>query len=230
MFFVIRTTWAQNWKFESEEEIEMKELAKLKVVNKSFAFSLQYGYFDLLNNSVISNSESFLQVDDHHGMFNFIFEYYAYENLAFQFKPGFLIIPKEQNINSISFNENGIEASGSGKGGIIFPVTFGAKKTFLNRLVRPYISASAGIVHINIGSGEMSGSILNPETKKDMYKEFSFLWNVGTGIQWRLGKVVRFDLGVNYYGTPNFKENIADIQSFSGMQFFGGMNFILNPK
>ena len=144
---------------------------------------------------------------------------------------GLNIIPKTQTINSITFTPvSGIHANGSGKGGAILPVTFGVKKTFLDGLARPYVSLSSGFTFIKIGTGTGTGSINGIEKNIDYQSQLTFCYQLGTGIQLRVSKVVRFDFGVNYNGSPKFSSSIGGIDSYQGLCVFGGMNFILNPK
>lgn len=222
---------AQNWQYKSQAEIEKEELEKLKVIKKSIAFSLQYGHFELLPQALSKDVPDYVNIDDYHGQFNLVVEYYAYEQIAAQVSIGLIVIPKQQSIDSISFIPGtGLQGKGSGKGGAILPITFGVKKTFLKGLARPYVSLLSGFNYIKIGTGTGTGNINGVEKNIDYQSKFTFCYQLGSGIQCRTGKVVRFDFGVNFYGSPRFSSSIGGINSYQGFYVFGGMNFILNPR
>lgn len=229
-FFNSQVT-AQGTHFKTRAEIEKEELDKMRILKNTFAFSLHYGHFELFPFSKTNVSETNLKIDDYHKQFNVLVEYYPFEKIATLISIGLLVIPKTKEINSITSGENGIQISGSGKGGAILPVTLGMKKTFLNGLARPYISLLSGFTFIKIGTGTGTGSINGIEKNIDYQSKLTFCYQLGSGIQLRTGRVVRFDFGVNYYGSPKFSSPIGGINSFQGLYFFGGMNFILNfPK
>jgi hypothetical protein len=223
--------FSQEFHFKTKEEIEKERLDKLKILKNSLAFSLHYGHFSLFPFAKTNdNTNNAVKIGDYHKLFTLLVEYYPYEHVAAQLTIGLNAIPKEKGINSISSGPNGIQVNGSGKGGAILPVTLGVKKTFLKGLTRPYISATSGFTFIKVGSGTGTGTINGIDKDIDIQSEFKFCWQLGTGVQLRAGKVVRFDFGVNYYGTPNISPSIGGINSYSGWNIFGGMNFILNPK
>lgn len=218
----------------TQAEIEKEDMEKLKILKHSVAFSLHYGHFELFPFAKASDNTSNIDISDYHSMFNMVVEYYPYEKVAAQLSIGLTSIPKTQTIDSITFTPGhglgGIKAKGSGKGGAILPVTFGVKKTFLNGLARPYVSLLSGFTFIKIGTGTGSGSINGIEKNVDYQSEFAFCYQLGTGIQLRFTRVVRFDFGVNFYGSPKISPSIGGINSYQGFYIFGGMNFILNPK
>jgi len=187
-------TSAQETPFKTKAE---KELEKLKTLNKSFTLSLQYGHYGLSQFAKADDNISGININDYHGKFNLLLEYYPYEEIAAQLSIGLIIIPQVQNIDSITFDEEeGIRAKGSGKGGAIIPVTIGIKKTFLDGLVRPYVSLLAGFTIIKLGTGTGTGSINGIEKDIDYESAQIFSYQLGTGFQYRLGKVVRIDVGL----------------------------------
>jgi len=222
---------AQETHYKTQAEIEREDIEKLKILRHSVAFSLHYGHFNMFPFAKASDNTSNIDISDYHKMFNLTVEYYPYEKVAALFSAGLITIPKEQTIDSIIFTPgSGIHANGSGKGGAILPVTFGVKKTFLNGLARPYVSLSSGFTFIKIGTGTGTGSINGIEKNIDYQSQLTFCYQLGTGIQLRVGKVVRFDFGVNYNGSPKFPSSVGGIDSYQGLYVFGGMNFILNPN
>lgn len=222
---------AQETHFKTQAEIEKEDLDKLKTLKNSLAFSLQYGHFELFPFAKSNdNSNSTVKIEDYHNQFNLLVEYYPYEHVAAQLSVGLMIIPVEKKINGISSGPNGIQVNGSGKGGAILPVTVGIKRTFLDGLARPYVSVLSGFSFIKLGSGTGSGSIHGIEKNIDFQSELKFCFQLGSGIQLRMGKIVRLDFGVNFYGTPNISPSIGGISSYSGWNISGGLNFILNPR
>lgn len=221
---------AQETLFKTQAEKEKEEMEKLKILHHRVAFSLHYGNFELFQFAKVTDNTSNIDISDYHKMLNLDVEYYPFEKVAAQFSIGLISIPKTQTVDSIMFTPgSGIRAKGSGKGGALLPVTVGIKKTFLNGLARPYVSLQSGFTFIKIGCGTGTGSINGIEKNVDYQSQYTFCYQLGTGIQLRAGKVVRLDLGLNYYGTPGFSSSIGGINSFQGFYVFGGLNFILNP-
>lgn len=222
---------AQETPFKTKEE---KELEKLKTLSKSYTISLQFGHFGLFPYAKTGEITSGINISEHNKLFNITGEYYFDENLAAQLSVGLNVIPQEQKIDSISFDpENGLEgikADGSGNGGAIVPVTLGVKKTFLHGLFRPYVSLNTGLTIIKIGAGTGTGSIYGIEKDIDYESKLIFTYQLGTGFQYRLGKIVRIDIGLDFYGSPKISPSIGGINSYSGLYIFGGLNFILNPR
>jgi len=210
-----------------------REYEKLKILNHKIAFGFHYGYFELFPFAKVDDITSNININDYHNMYNLEVEYYLYESVAAQISVGLILIPQQQNIDSIIITPGsglgGIQAKGSGKGGAVLPVTFGIKKTFLDGLIRPYVSLLSGLTIIKIGKGTGSGSINGIEKDIDYESKLVFNYQIGTGIQYRLGKVVRFDFGLNYYGSPTFTPPIGGINAYQGLYVFVGLNFILNP-
>lgn len=225
---------AQVTHYRTQAEIEKEKLEKFKIIKHSVAFSLDYGYFGLFHYAKANDDTTNIDIGDYHSMFNMSVEYYPYENLAAQLSIGLIYISQEQTIDSINYTPgyglNGIYAEGSGKGGVILPVTFGIKKTFLKDLVRPYISLLSGFTYMKIVTGTGSGSINDVEKNIDYYSTLKFTYQFCSGVQIKTGKVVRLEFGIQVYGTPNISPSIGSIDSFSGWYLFGGMNFILNPN
>lgn len=227
-------SFAQEPEYKTMKEKEKEELEKLKILKKSTAFSIQYGHFELMSFAKIKSNNSNINIDDYHKLLNLVVEYYPYENAAILFSAGVLFIPKEKTIDSITWTPEtsigGVEVTGKGKGGAVLPVTIGIKKTFLNGFTRPYIYGATGFTYIKVGSGTGSGTIDGIDKNIDIQSEIKFCWQFGTGIQHKVGKVVRFDLGINYYGTPMFSKSIGGIDYFHGFYVFGGLNFIIKTK
>lgn len=234
LFVINSTLSAQERHYKTQAELEMEKFEKLKTLRHSFAISLHYGHFEMLPFAKASGNTTNIDISDYHNMFNIGAEYYPYEKIAALLSVGLIIIPQVQTIDSITFEPGsglgGIKVNGSGKGGAILPMTFGVKKTFLDGLARPYVSFSSGFSFIKIGTGTGTGSINGIEKNVDYQSQLTFCYQLGTGIQLRAGKVVRFDFGVNYNGSPKFPSSIGGIDSYQGLYVFGGMNFILNPN
>ena len=222
---------AQETHYKTQAEIEREDMEKLKILRHSVTLSFHYGHFELSSFAKSMDNTSNIDISDYHKMFNLDVEYYPFEKVAAQLSVGLITIPKTQAVDSIIFTPgSGIHAKGSGKGGAILPVTIGIKKTFLNGLARPYVSLLSGFTFIKTGSGTGTGSASGIEKNVDYQSQFTFTYQLGTGIQLRAGKVVRFDFGINYYGSPEFSSSIGGINSFQGFNVFGGLNFILNTR
>jgi hypothetical protein len=224
-------TFAQNLVGDSPKTMSNE----IRTINKNnIVIGIQYGHFGIFPMAKTNDNTTNLKISDYHKMLNLVTEYYPFEEIAAQFSIGLMLITKEQTIDSIIFTPGsgpgGIQAKGSGKGGAVLPVTFGIKKTFLKGGARPYVSLLSGFTYIKVGTGSGSGSIYGVEENVDYQSAFIFCYQLGTGIQLKTGKSVRFDVGINFYGSPRIIPSIGGINYYQGFYVFGGMNFILNPK
>ncbi len=229
---VFYPAYSQDDKFKTHEELDREFTENLKALKHSFSFSLHYGRAQMFS-SAVSDSISLVNISNYHKQWNLTFEYYPWENTAFQFSSGLQYIPKEKRIDSLSWTPGaglgGIRAKAHGKGGAVIPVSLGIKKSFLHGLTRPYFSGGLGLSYITVGVG--TASVIDGHTNKDINRQsqVTFSWKVGTGIQHRMGKVVRLNLGVDFFGSPRLSPVIGSMDRLSGWYLSAGLNFILNP-
>ena len=223
---------SQDIPIKTQDEINQEYRESLRVIKNGVAIGIHYGHAQLMNYAIDDHdSSTIVKIDNYHKKIELTGEYYIRENFALQMSIGLLRIPKEENIDSISWTPGtGIRASGSGKGGAVIPLTVGIKKTFLSGIARPYILLLTGFTFIKIGSGTGSGDMYGTEKTYEEQSAIKYNLESGTGIQIRTGKVLRFDFGVNYCVSPRFSPSIGGIKYYSGWYAFGGLNFILNPN
>jgi len=208
-------------------------MEKLNILKNTFAFSLHYGRVQMFPTAISSNS-SMVKISDYHKQWSLTFEYYPWENTAFQVTTGLQYIPKEKKIDSLSWTPDtglgGIRAGAHGKGGAVIPVNLAIKKSFFHGLTRPYISGGLGFLYIIIGEG--TATVDEGEKNKNISRQsqVTFSWKVGTGVQHRMGKVVRLDLGLDFFGSPRLSLVIGSMDHLSGWYLSAGLNFILNPN
>lgn len=220
----------QYKQIKSKLEMEREELEQMKILNNTYVLSADLGYMFYLNTRAARVDTSVFKINDYHSTFNIKAEHYFKENTAYRFSIGFTRIPKAENIDELRLTSSGLEVSGSGQGGFILPVNIGIKQSFLNELFRPYVSLSGGFTYMKMGAGTAEGTVwsINKDIIEDTRIKPSFI--LETGVNYRTGKVVRLNAGINYTYSPNFDSSFYGIETYSGITMFAGISFILNPN
>lgn len=200
----------------------------------NWVIGLRYGYNELFRFARQSNNQSSIEIADYHKQYQLKLEYYPFEKVSTHLSIGLLMMPKEKGIDSIyrvpGEGIHGINVRGTGKGGAILPVTVGIKKLFSNRRIHPYFSLATGIAFMKIGSGKASGGVDGIDKEIDIRSELKFCYETGVGVQMQAGKFLLFDFSLNGFGTPEISPAIGGMRSYSGWNFLGGVNFILNHR
>lgn len=224
---VFYPAYSQDYQFKPTDELEKERMEKLKILKNTLAFGLHYGRVQMFPSAISSNS-------NYHKQWGLIFEYYSWENMAFQVSTGLQYIPKEKRIDSLSWTPGaglgGIRAGPHGKGGAVIPVNLGIKKSLFHGLTRPYISGGLGFTYIIVGEG--TATVDEGEKNKNINRQsqVTISWKIGTGVQHRMGKVVRLDFGLDFFGSPLLSPVIGSMDHLSGWYLSAGLNFILNPN
>lgn len=225
--------YSQPDHYKTNEEEEREFLENLKILKNTLSFGLHYGRVQMFS-SAVSDSSGMVRMSDYHNQWNLALEYYPSENIAYQLSIGLQYIPKEKIIDSLSWTPGsglgGIKASAHGKGGAVIPVALAIKKSFLHALTRPYISAALGFSYILVGEG--TASVADQKKNKTISKQsqITLTWKLGMGLQQRMGKVVRIDVGLDFFGSPRLSPVIGSMDHISGWYLSAGLNFILNPN
>ncbi|NJO69878.1 MAG: hypothetical protein HC830_11885 [Bacteroidetes bacterium] len=223
---------AQETSTKSWSEIHQEEVVILKELKSKLTLGVGFGRWQMFSHAR-ADSTGLLDISDYHRMLNLNMGYYIRENTAITWSLSMLIIPKEKKIDSLSWTPGtglgGIRAKAHGKGGIAIPLNLGVRRSFLTGFTRPYISGGLGLTYMYIGEG--SAIVIGGDRDKDIHKESRIIpsWNIAAGVQHRIGRAVRLNLGLDIYGSAPLSSEIGSIKQFSGWYLSGGLQFILNP-
>lgn len=223
---------AQENLTKSWSEIQQEEAVFLKEMKNKLTLGVGFGRWQTFANAR-ADSTGILDISDYHRMLNLNMGYNFRENTAITWSLGMLFIPKEKKIDSLSWTPGsglgGIRAKAHGSGGVVIPFTLGVRHSFLTGLTRPYVAGGLGITYMYIGEG--SAKVIGGDRDKDIRKESRITpsWNIAAGVQHRMGRVVRLNLGLDIYGSAPLRSEIGSIRQFSGWYLSGGLQFILNP-
>lgn len=234
LIFVLRLLpgVSQEIKYKSWAEMEQEETRSLREMRNKLTLGANFGRWQMLPWARTA-SDGILDISDYHRMLNFNMGYNFRENTAITWSLGMLFIPREKKIDSLSWTPGsglgGIRAKAHGKGGIVIPFTIAMRRSFLTGLTRPYISGGLGFTYMFIGEG--SARVAGGDHEKDIRKESRVTpsWTIATGVQHRMGRAVRLNLGIDLYGSAPLNPIIGSIKQFSGWYLSAGLQFILNP-
>lgn len=220
-------TFTKSW-----SEVQQEEAVFLKEMKNKLTLGVGFGRWQTFPNAM-ADSAGILDIGDYHRMLDLNMGYNFRENTAITWSLGMLFIPKEKKIDSLSWTPGsglgGIRAKAHGSGGVMIPFTLGVRHSFLTGLTRPYVAGGLGFTYMYIGEG--SAKVIGGDRDKDIRKESRITpsWNIATGLQHRMGRVVILNLGLDIYGSALFRSEIGSIKQFSGWYLSGGLQFILNP-
>lgn len=145
----------------------------------------------------------------------------------------FLIIPKEQNINSITIGGGqGLSAQGSGSGGIVIPYGAGVRYAFLKREeFRPFVAASVGTTYLYAKGGQGSFSLGTGQSSTTNEREERVLrYSLTTGFDFRMGRATSFQFTASYTTSSQIEPPLASVNRFEGISIMVGLLFILGKK
>ncbi|MGD1958943.1 MAG: hypothetical protein ACFB2Y_08800 [Fulvivirga sp.] len=143
----------------------------------------------------------------------------------------FTLLPKEQEITSISFGSGGITAEGGGNGGLILNLNLAAKYFFSKwKYTKPYISAELGTINATAKGGK--GTLSLSTRRDDIVNELSTRYATGhllLGMNHRYTPGFILDFNIGYLVTPK-EEPVGGIVSPGGITTSATMQFVLNPR
>jgi len=174
------------------------------------------------------DSETFIDIAQHHFTFGIVIEYNFTEKISVYTDAHFIIIPKEQNIQSIIIGPGGIQASGNGHGGIVIPYVAGMRYAFLLDNLRPFITVATGYTYIYLAGGTGSGSLQGGGTLDITRKvENVFTYHFGTGVDYRFSPGTSLRLSATYAMSNKIDPPAGSINSYQGTSILAGLTFIL---
>lgn len=177
------------------------------------------------------DSLTLVDLAKYHLMFGVQLEYNFTPSIATFIETELMIIPKEQNINSISWGGGqGVNVKASGKGGIVIPYGIGFKYSFEKNKIRPFLSASGGRTYIYLGGGKASGGIGSISKTITKRKESPWRYTFGGGLDARMAPQVSFRFYTGYCFGSSLEPPMGSITNFEGLSIQLGLVFILSKK
>jgi len=215
--------YLQNKKFPFEQE---EKIYKPYRRHLSFGFNLGR-WQQAMGSRTEFDTVTFVDISERHFIFGVQVEYNITERISAFTDVNFMIIPKEESINSISIGPNGVQASGSGHGGIVIPYGAGIRYVFLCKDFRPFITVAFGHTYLHTEGGTGSGSLLGGTTQETTKKtENIFTYRLGVGFDYRLSEDVSFRSSASYFMSNNINPAVGSIDTFQGLSILAGLNFI----
>jgi hypothetical protein len=174
------------------------------------------------------DDETFIDIAKHHFIFGFTIDYNFTEKISTYADVHCILIPKEKTIHSITIGPGGVQASGSGHGGIVIPYAAGIRYAFLFGSLRPFITAAAGYTYIHVEGGTGSGSSQGG-IKKDIVRKIEniFTYHIGTGVDYRFSPGTSLRFSASYTLSNKIDPPAGSINYYQGASILTGLAFIL---
>lgn len=200
-----------------------------KPYKEHFSFGLALGYWQQAESSRTEfDTATFVDIAKCHFIFGILAEYNFTEKLSVFTDANFVIISKNQSINSVTIGSGGIQATGSGHGGIVIPFGAGVRYAFLHGNFRPFIMPALGFTHIHVEGGTGSGGPFSGVTQNITKKAENVLtYRLGAGFDYRLSGSVSLRLSTTYFMSEKIDPPAGSIENFQGLSATTGLTFIL---
>lgn len=190
--------WAIDEMLEHDKRNAIKHDSAIRCMRKKVMLSVGYGKWYFSNSAKSNNEEKFF-LSDNMGQWRFMLSWNFLEKLAADISVSY---QKEKNI---------IERSGGGMGAVQLGIKYYLRKTRF----RPYIHSSYGVVSAKSQYTKAKGNINTGINSTD--ESQVNLYNIGSGIDYRLGKNIGFCLDFNYAYSNPFDESIGGYKSYRGV-------------
>lgn len=177
------------------------------------------------------DSVTMTDLSQYHFMFGFQYAYHFTERLSAHVETDFMIIPKEREINGISWGGGqGVKVTARGNGGIIVPYGVGMRYSIPREKFRPFLSGSIGGTFMFVGGGTAIGGTGGINKMINKRKKNVLRYSFGPGFYWRIAKAVSLQVLVQYTSSSNMEPAIASVKRFEGLSFQSGLLFLLGKQ
>jgi hypothetical protein len=218
------------------EKFRKKELYKLKKKNGNIYFQFSTG-LHYINKEYKTEIDSSILLDftKYKTIWNINMGYYFTHRLFASIDFAFIYTGKQQNINGITWNNNGgITVNGSGYGGAMIRYGMGMgwlpyssnKLDILFTLAAGQLTAKAGggsVTRTIGGSGNSNSTEIMEKKEQTKY------YNLLTGINYRLNSSFYFTGNIQY-NLSKLKQSIGSVSAFTGLSINGGFGFTIPVK
>lgn len=203
-----------------------------KEYQHKLVFNLIYGQRGIARSSRSAEPDTVTFVDfaDRRSIYGIGIGYYVRPRLYIGAEISFLMLPREQEISSVSFGANGLTAEGRGNGGAEMNLRL-ITQYFLKQdgFTRPYVRLALGRVNLAARGGEISvqGGQRDGELNEIDSKLGSL--QVAGGVNHRASPGFAIDWYLGYTATNQIAP-VGGIVSTGGWNTALSLQFILNPR
>ncbi len=217
----------------SEQEAVLKDSLR-KAYKGKWTLDFAYGQRFILssNKSSVEDTITFADFTKFRSFFGAGFGYFLKDNLHLGFNFNFGLLPREQEINSLTIGgTNGISVEGQGNGGALLNFNLGAKYYFnAKRYTRPYVGMELGTMRLLAKGGSVNFSFNSGrEDNIDELRASLGVAQLLLGITHRAAPGFMLDFNVGYTGTSK-GDPVGGITSANGVTTSISLQFILNPR
>ncbi len=202
-----------------------------KPYHKRFSIGINAGRWQQSQRSQVGpDNLTFVNVADYHFKMGAQLEYHYTEALSFYLDVNTIIIPKEENIQGISWRlGQGIRLNATGKGGIIVPYGLGVRYAWTFNRLRPFVTSTVGATYFYLGGGTVSIAIFNSTDEENIVRQQKHVlqWNVGGGFDYRFSPVFSSRLASQYWLSSPLSPPIGAVDAFQGLSFTLGLVFLM---
>lgn len=174
------------------------------------------------------DTATFVDIAKSHFIIGIQVEYNFTERLSAFADANIVSIPKDQSISTITIGPNGVQATGSGHGGIVIPYGTGMRYAFPHGNFRPFVAAAMGFTYIHAEGGTGSGGPFKGVTQNITKKiETVFTYRLCSGFDYRMSGTVSFRISTSYFMSNRIDPEAGSINAFRGLSIMTGLAFVL---
>ena len=212
-----------------DEPIQFDSLRR--VYKKRWTIGLTYGqrFIENANRTSVPDTITFADFTKKRVYYGMEGSYFVSQNVQLFLGITFLMLPREQNISSISFRNNGLQIEGSGSGGAMLSGGIGARYMFLaNALWRPHVGLQMGIIRAIARGGSVSGANIQNVQITELTRSYGY-GNLTLGVNHRLAPGSMLDLSIGFL-KANRTNGIGGIVSPTGLTASFSIHIVINAR
>jgi hypothetical protein len=200
-----------------------------KIYSGRFFVSINYGSTGVSKGvQTTPDTLTFINLANEKGALKFDGHFFFNEHFAAGASVGFVLFPKmKESVSIIYERPRRATVTGRGNGGVLVSCLVNAKYFFLKDNLRPYINAGAGILFTYLKGIKVERSPVSGEKPEAaVVKRYSFLTELGGGLQWRISNRWTLQGGADYFFTGNFNRPAGGVDAYRGAVAYAGISYI----
>ncbi len=231
---------SQDYKPRSEAEKAMASIENKPILYDSlrrvyknrWSIGFTYGqrHVENANKTGIPDTVTFTDFTSRKAFYGIEGSYFVSQKVQVFLALNILLLPEEQNINSISIGNNGLQVEGSGNGGAMINSGIGVRYLLLNgAILRPYAGLQVGNIRAIAKGGKADISLFNRNLQiEEVTRNFGYV-NPTVGINYRIAPGSMLDLNLGYL-KANKTEGIGGVVSPSGVTLALTFHLVINAR
>lgn len=218
--------WEIDNMLERDKRNVIKHDSVIRCMRKKVMLSVGYGKWYFSNSAKSNNEEELFFLSDNMGQWRLMLSWNFFEKLAADISVNYQMeknVPTPDIMSIMSGEDVEIDGGGGGMGAVQLGIKYYLRKA----LFRPYIHSSYGIVTAKSQYTKAEGNMDTGINSTDYtFESKANLYNIGSGIDYRLGKNISFCLDFNYAYSNPFDEPIGGYNSYRGFSITANLAIV----